>query len=116
MIAHVLLFRVSDDVPASDRKALIDAWTKALRDIPSIRRAHVGKRVRIGREYEQLMRNDYPYAAVIEFEDKAGLRAYLDHPAHADMANRFFAVLADVLVYDFEMQLSPESWLDSVGI
>jgi hypothetical protein len=25
-------------------------------------------------------------------------------------------VLADVLVYDFEMQLSPESWLDSVGI
>jgi hypothetical protein len=44
------------------------------------------------------------------------LRAYLDHPAHADVANRFFAVLADVLVYDFEMQFSPESWLDSVGI
>jgi hypothetical protein len=44
------------------------------------------------------------------------LRAYLDHPAHADMANRFFAVLTDALIYDFEMQSSPESWLDSVEI
>jgi hypothetical protein len=115
MLAHVLLFRVRDEVPADERKALVDAWTKALRDIPSIRRAHVGKRVRIGREYEQLMRNDYPYAAVIEFENEAGLRAYLDHPAHADMANRFFAVVTDALIYDFEMQPSPESWLDSAA-
>jgi hypothetical protein len=116
VLAHVLLFRVRDDVPSAERTALIDAWAKALRDIPSIARAHVGTRVRIGREYEQMMRTDYPYAAIIEFKDQAGLRAYLDHPAHADMANRFFAVLTDVLIYDFEMQPSPESWLDSVRI
>ena len=115
MLAHVLFFRVRDDVPADERKSLIDAWAKALREIPSIVRAHVGTRVRIGREYEQLMRADYPYAAVIEFEDEAGLRAYLDHPAHADMANRFFAVLTDVLIYDYEMGTSPESWLDAPG-
>ena len=113
MLAHVLLFRVREDVPADERKLLIDAWAKALRDIPAITRAHVGRRVRIGREYEQLMRTDYPYAAVIEFENEAGLRAYLDHPAHADMANRFFAVLNDVLIYDFDMKSSPDSWLDS---
>src|ERR1051326_4383162 len=101
MLAHVLVFRVREDVPPAERAALIDAWATALRDIPSIRRAHVGKRVRIGREYEQMMRTDYPYAAIIEFDNEAGLRAYLDHPAHADMANRFFAVLTDVLIYDF---------------
>ena len=112
MLAHVLLFRVREDVPATERQLLIDAWAKALRDIPSITRAHVGKRVRIGREYEQLMQADYPYAAVIEFENEAGLRAYLDHPAHADMANRFFAVLTDVLIYDYDMKSSPESWLE----
>jgi hypothetical protein len=112
MLAHVLLFRVRDDVPEDERTALMNAWATALREIPSITRAHVGRRVRIGREYEQMMRTDFPYAAVIEFNDEAGLRAYLDHPAHADMADRFFAVLTEALIYDFEMQTSPEAWLD----
>ena len=112
MLAHVLLFNVRENIPPAERKALIDAWAKALRDIPSITRAHVGTRVRIGRDYEQMMRNDYRYAAIIEFENEAGLRAYLDHPAHADMANRFFAVLTDVLIYDYEMKTSPEAWLE----
>jgi len=110
MLAHVLLFNVRDNVPTAERDALIDAWAKALREIPSIQRAHVGTRMRIGREYEQMMRTDYPYAAIIEFKDEAGLRAYLDHPAHADMANRFFAVLTDALIYDFEMSESPDVW------
>ena len=113
MLAHVLLFDVRETVPADERKALVDAWAKALTDIPSITRAHVGKRVLIGRDYEQMMRNDYPYAAIIEFEDEAGLRAYLDHPAHADMANRFFAVLTSALIYDFDMNASPAAWLET---
>jgi hypothetical protein len=111
MIAHVLLFRVRDDVPMPERKALVDAWAKALREIPSIARAHVGTRVKIGRDYEQMMRVDLPYAAIIEFKDQAALRAYLDHPAHADMANRFFSVLTEAYIYDYDMSASPESWL-----
>src|SRR3954468_11616266 len=109
MLAHVLLFRVRDDVSVAERTALMDAWAAALRDIPSIARAHVGRRVRIGREYEQLMRTDFPYAAILEFADAAALRSYLDHPAHAEIASRFFAVITEALIYDFDMQPSPHS-------
>lgn len=91
-----------------ERRALIDAWAAALNDIPLIRRARVGQRVRIGRPYESLTRLDFPYAAVLEFDDADGLRAYLDHPAHEAMATRLFAVIADTLIYDFEMSADVE--------
>ena len=108
MIAHLVLFRLHADVPLSERRALIDAYAVALRDIPSIRRARVGRRVLMGRGYEEMMRTDFPYAAILEFDDAAGVRAYLDHPAHEEIASRFFAALADTLVYDFEMEGSAE--------
>ena len=108
MLAHVVLFRLRPDVSIADRRALIDTWATALRDIPSIRRARVGRRVRIGRPYEELTRTDFPYAAILEFDDVDGLRAYLDHPAHEAISTRFFAALAETLIYDFEVEESAE--------
>jgi hypothetical protein len=108
VIAHVILFRPRPDVALSDRRAIIDAYAVALQAIPAIRRAHVGRRVRVGRAYEDMMRTDFPYAAVLEFDDLEGLRAYLDHPAHEEMATRLFAAVAETLVYDFEMEGSAE--------
>ena len=46
---------------------------------------------------------DYTYAAVIEFEDRAGLMAYLDHPAHEQLASQFFSAFEEALMYDFEL-------------
>jgi hypothetical protein len=100
----MVLFRPRPDLSMEDRRALIAALATALEEIPSIRRASVGRRVRIDRPYEQLTRIDLPYAAILEFDDVGGLRAYLDHPAHEDIANRFFAALAETLIYDFEME------------
>lgn len=108
MIAHVVLFRLRADVPLSERRALIDVYAVALRDIPSLRRARVGRRVLMGRAYEELMRTDFPYAAILEFDDADGVRAYLDHPAHREISTRFFAAIAETLVYDFEMEGSAE--------
>ena len=108
MIAHIVLFRLRPEVSLEERRALIDAWAAALNDIPMIRRARVGQRVRVGRSYESLTRLDFPYAAVLEFDDVDGLRAYLDHPTHEAMATRLFAVIADTLIYDFEMSADAE--------
>ena len=108
MIAHIVLFRLRPDLSLEERGALIDAWGAALKDIPVIRRARVGQRVRVGRSYESLTRLDFPYAAVLEFDDVDGLRAYLDHPTHEAMATRLFAVIADTLIYDFEMSADVE--------
>jgi hypothetical protein len=104
MIAHLILFRPRADVSPSERRAIIDAYAVALREIAVIRRARVGRRVLIGRAYEDIMRTDFPYAAILEFDDLDGLRTYLDHAAHQEMATRLFAAVAETLVYDFEME------------
>lgn len=103
MIAHVVLFRPRPDLGPEARAALSTAFERAVREIPSIRRTRVGQRVTHGRPYEALMRAAYPYAAILEFDDLAGLKAYLEHPAHEQLATRFFSVCEDALMYDFEL-------------
>jgi hypothetical protein len=104
VIAHVVLFRPRRDLSPADRQALVATFGAALQAIPSIRRARVGRRVTHGRPgYEQLMRADFPYAAIIEFDDNAGLAAYLEHPAHDQLGTQFFAVFEEALMYDFDL-------------
>jgi Stress responsive A/B Barrel Domain len=58
----------------------------------------------LDRPYEALMRSHYSHAAVLEFDDIAGLRAYLDHPAHTQLASRFFESFEEALIYDYELE------------
>jgi len=90
-------------LPQADREGLVAAFDRAARDIPSVRGARVGRRLTIGLSYEPMMREHYEYAAIIEFDDLAGLQAYLDHPAHAELAQRFFAAFETALMYDYEL-------------
>jgi hypothetical protein len=103
MIAHLVLFRPKASLSEEDRHGLADALATAIREIPSIRRARVGTRVTHGRPYELLMRTHYSHAAILEFDDLDGLRAYLDHPAHEALAASFFAAFEEGLFYDFEL-------------
>jgi hypothetical protein len=104
MITHLVLFRPRPNLSEVDRRGLADALTRALREIPSIRAARVGRRITHGRPYEALMQVDYSYAAVLEFDDVAGLKAYLEHPAHDALGAQFFACFEDALMYDFELK------------
>lgn len=104
MITHLVLFRPRPGLSADARHRLADAMATAIRDIPSVRGARVGRRVMVGRPYEQLMRADYEYAALLEFDDMAGLRAYLEHPAHEALAARFFEAFEEALMYDYDLK------------
>ena len=104
MIAHLVLFTPRADLSAEARRQLAASFEAALRQIPSIRRARLGKRLLHGRGYETLMTVDYQYAAVIEFDDQAGLKAYLEHPAHQQLGSQFFEVFEQALMYDFDLQ------------
>jgi hypothetical protein len=104
VIAHVVLLRPRADLGEHDRRGLSDAFSAALHEIPSVRRAYIGPRVTHGRPYEQLMAVDYSFAAILEFDNLAGLKAYLNHPAHEQLATRFFASVEHALMYDFELQ------------
>ncbi len=104
MVLHLVLFRPRVDLSAAEQSALLDALRTAASGIPGIRRFRVGRRALHGREYEQLMREDLPYAAVLEFDDLDGLKAYLNHPAHQDLGNRFMESFASALIYDYEVE------------
>lgn len=104
MITHLVIFRPRPELTDADRRGLADALRSALQTIPSIRAARIGRRVTHGRPYEQLMRVDYQFAALLDFDDIAGLQAYLQHPAHEALAARFFQVFEEALMYDFELK------------
>ncbi len=104
MIAHVILFSPRPELTAEDRRGLLNALVAAASGIPSIRGFRVGRRVTHGLPgYEQMMRDDYEFAAIIEFDDLAGLTAYLAHPSHESLGRHFTASASRSLAYDYAM-------------
>ena len=104
MIVHVVLFSPKPDLSAADRGALLDALADAAKHIPSIKRLRLGRRVKHSLPgYEQMMREDYEFALMLEFEDLAGLKSYLQHPAHAAAGHHFTASASRSLAYDYEV-------------
>jgi len=104
MVAHVVLFKPKPGLDPAGRQRVAAAFERALREIPSIRRADVGRRILHGRAYEQLMTVDYEYAAILEFDTVADLTAYLAHEAHEALGALFFEAFDVALMYDYEMQ------------
>ena len=82
MIVHVVLFSPKPDLSAADRAKVLDALASASKEIPSIKRLRIGRR---------------------EFDDLAGLTAYLQHPAHAAAGHHFTASASKALAYDYEV-------------
>ena len=103
MLTHLVLMKPRPDLTVDDRAALIAAFERAMRQIPTVRQVRVGRRVRHGAAYEQVALDAADYVAQIEFDDIAGLQAYLRHPVHDELGARFGQSLSAALVYDFEM-------------
>jgi len=102
-VSHVVLFRPRADISVAERAALIEALRKAVDGIPFIRKATIGKRVLLNRPgYETQMAEHYEYSAILDFDSKADLRAYLDHAAHDNLGRLLFTAAGSVLAYDFE--------------
>lgn len=104
MVFHIVLFRPRADLTDTARREVIEALRSALAAIPSIRRFSLGRRVKHGAGYEALMSVSLDYAAVIEFDDLDGLKAYLEHPAHRALGTRFVQSLESSAIFDYEMQ------------
>jgi stress responsive alpha/beta barrel protein len=103
MLTHLVLMKPRPDLSAADRDALIDAFERAIREIASVRHVRVGRRIVHGAGYEGLAPDIAEYIAVIDFDDLAGLQAYLRHPAHDELGARFGQSLCSAVVFDFEV-------------
>ena len=80
MVAHLVLYRPKPGLDAEARDRFTEAIVLARREIPAIRRFVVGRRIVDGPSYKLGPFPDFPYIAVIEFDDRAGLLTYLQHP------------------------------------
>ncbi len=110
MIAHVILFSPLPGLSPDARRDLLDAVAAASRNIPSIARLRVGRRVLHGLPgYEQAMQDDYEFAAIIEFDSVDALKAYLAHPSHATLGHHFTASASKALAYDYTLVEASES-------
>jgi hypothetical protein len=103
LIAHVVLLQPRAELSAVDRDAFASSFERALTDIPQVRRARVGERVNLDRFYDQQNARDFSHIAIIEFDSEADLRAYLEHPAHQELGERFYQSAEAALVCDFEL-------------
>ena len=103
MVWHLVLMKPRPDLSSGDRQALVDAFNRAVREIPSVREVRMGHRVTHGAAYEASAPDSADFMISIGFDDLAGLQAYLRHPAHEELAARFYQSLSSALVYDFEM-------------
>lgn len=103
VIAHVVLFRPKPELTDDQRRAFVTALEHALVNIPLIKRARVGRRLMVGRPYEQQNTHDFPFMAILEFEGEADLRAYLEHPAHQMLGAQFYVTSDAALVFDYEL-------------
>jgi hypothetical protein len=103
MIAHIVLLAPRPDLTPEQRERVVAALERAAREIPSVRRVRVGQRVRHGQAYEEQAPADFAFCAIFEFDDLAGLRAYLRHPAHAELGARFHDSLTAGLACDYEL-------------
>jgi hypothetical protein len=105
MISHVVLFQPKHELTAAQRQSVIEDLKAAASGIPTVRKLQVGRRIRHGRPgYEALMREDFEYIVIIEFDDVDGLTSYLAHPAHAAIGSHFMQASAAALAYDYEME------------
>jgi hypothetical protein len=103
VIAHLVLFRPKVSLGAADRERFVRALEHALSGIPEIARAHVGRRIALGRRYDVPDAEAYPFAAVLEFRSREDLVGYLDHPAHRALGEQFYTASETALALDYEM-------------
>jgi hypothetical protein len=102
MTSHIVLMKTRPDLAVADRQALVMAFEQAIREIPTVRAVRIGRRTRHGAGYETSS-PDADYLVAIDFDDLAGLQAYLRHPAHDALGSRFNLSISSALVYDFEV-------------
>ena len=101
MVIHVVLFRPRPDIDAEERGGLFEAMRTAAREIPTVRGFRIGQHLEPAPQYRLGGFPSYPWSAVLEFDDEAGLQAYLTHPLHRDLGRRFNAAAEAALIYDY---------------
>lgn len=95
MVDHLVLFAAREDASPEDIEDLVSSLRGLRGEIPSVVDLSVGKDFS-GRAGE------YTHGLVARFEDTAGLKEYLGHPAHLAVVEKLEAHTSGRIVADYE--------------
>jgi hypothetical protein len=96
MVEHLVLFKLKPETTAEQRRAMLDALRKMRAEIPGI------VEMSCGENFSQRSQG-YEIGLMVRFADRAGLDAYLPHPAHRGVVERYIHPISDgVIVVDYE--------------
>ena len=100
---HAVIFHVNKDAPPGEVEALIADAHTLLRPIPSVRDLRVG---RPAEPKTDIAKTDFQVGLLVLFEDRQGLKTYLDHPLHLKYVEKHLKYLDKdkLAVYDFVNQ------------
>jgi hypothetical protein len=102
-VVHIVLFRPKPSLTSLERASLAQAIEAAASQIPGVRRFDVGRQLPDGPDYKAGTFRDYPFCALIEFDDEAALRTYLAHDGHRQLGAKFNHALEAAFIADYEM-------------
>ena len=95
MVDHLVLFAAREDASPEDIEDLVSSLRALRGEIPSVVDLSVGKDFS-GRAGE------YTHGLVVRFEDAAGLKEYLGHPAHLAVVEKLDERTTGRIVADYE--------------
>lgn len=103
MILHVVFYQPKASASAGELAELVAAIERASRRIPTVRQVRAGRAKDFGFGYSN--RSVGPklgYVAVFEFSDLDGLKAYLMHDEHTELAKLFWSACEETMIVDVE--------------
>ena len=104
MTAHIVLFQPKPAATDADRAAFSSQFSRACREIPSVRRAIVGRAASIDAGYTRSFGDgQYEFAAILEFDDRDGLIEYLQHPLHKELGRLFWLVCERTAIVEVDL-------------
>jgi len=76
----------------------------ALSTIPTIKRAQIGRRIRVDAGYDRSFGDKtYEYSTIIEFADRTALVQYLNHPLHQQLGRLFWENCESTVISEVEL-------------
>ena len=95
MVDHLLFFAVREGASQGEIEDLVSSMRALREDVPSTVDLSVGEDFS-GRS------GGYTHALFARFEDVAGLREYMEHPAHLAVVEKLDATTTGRIVADYE--------------
>ena len=99
VLRHVVMYKFKPEMTAAQVQEVVDAFKGLPGKIPTIVEFEAGTNVS-----EEGKSEGFTHLFVVTFRDKAGLKVYLDHPAHADYVKVVKDRREKVIVFDYVME------------